>query len=234
MIIDDNLVDELDVMQLSDSFFPTGLFATSNGLESLFLGKKINTASELIEFNRTYIEQQIGPSDCIVLANVYNFAESMNFEKIKELDSICSSIRTIKETRDAAFRSGIQLTRCVREFCSDNRLLSWYYDEIQADNITGVYPVSFGICCNALGIKKEKSLLMLLYGFVVSTVGAALRLGMIQHFESQKIIHNLKPMMAKVTKESLDKTIEDIWQFCPQLEINQMSHEQMDSKMFIT
>ena len=42
MIIDD-LAKELDVMQLSDSFFPTGLFTTSNGLENLFLNKKVVT-----------------------------------------------------------------------------------------------------------------------------------------------------------------------------------------------
>jgi urease accessory protein len=75
---------------------------------------------------------------------------------------------------------------------------------------------------------------MLLYGFVVSNVGAALRLGMIQHFEGQKIIHNLKPLMTKIVKENSNKAIEEMWQFSPQIEINQMSHEEMDSKMFIT
>ena len=233
MIIDD-LSKELDIMQLSDSFFPTGLFTTSNGLENLFLNKKITTANELIEFNRVSLEQQLGPSDCIALANAYDFAKSSNYEQIKELDSICSSIRTIKETREASFRSGIQLTRCVKEFQNNDKLLNWYYDEIQNGNVTGVYPISFAICCNALGIRKEQSMLMLLYGFVVSNVGAALRLGMIQHFEGQKIIHNLKPLMTKIVKENLSKTIEEMWQFSPQIEINQMSHEEMDSKMFIT
>ena len=230
----DNLAEELDMMQLSDSFFPTGLFATSNGLESLFLNKKINTAHELIEFNKVYLEQQLGPSDCIVLANTHDFAKSLNFKKIKELDSICSSIRIIKETREASFRSGIQLARCVKEFQNNDELLNWYYDEIQNGSVTGVYPVSFAICCNALGIKKEKVLLMFLYGFVVSNVGAALRLGMIQHFEGQKIIHSLKPLMAKIAKENSNKPIEEMWQFSPQIEINQMYHEKMDSKMFIT
>ena len=233
MIIDD-LAKELDVMQLSDSFFPTGLFTTSNGLENLFLNKKITTANELTEFNRVYLEQQLGPSDCIALANAHNFAKSLNYKQIKELDSICSSIRTIKETREASFRSGIQLTRCVKEFQDNDKLLNWYYDEIQNGSVTGVYPISFAICCNALGIKKEQSMLMLLYGFVVSNVGAALRLGMIQHFEGQKIIHNLKPLMTKIVKENSNKTIEEMWQFSPQIEINQMYHEEMDSKMFIT
>ena len=233
-MIMDNLAEELDVMQLSDSFFPTGLFATSNGLENLFLERKISTAHELMEFITTHIEQQIGPTDCVLLANAHNLAKSSDYEKIKELDSIGSSIRTIKETREASVRSGIQLARCVKEFQKNDKILNWYYKQIQEGRVTGVYPISFAICCKALGIKKEKTLLMLLYGFVVSSVGAALRLGMIQHFESQKIIHNLKPLMTKIAKENSNKSIEKIWQFCPQIEINQMTHEQMDSKMFIT
>jgi len=229
----DDLVMDLGLMQLSDSFFPTGLFAASNGLESLFVNEKITTPSELIEFNRVCIQQQVGPLDCVVAANACDFAARSDYEKITELDSVCSAIRTVKETREASFRSGIQLARCVKEF-QESGPLSWYCGEIRNSNVTGVYPVSFGLCCNAMGIKRQRASLMLLYGFVVSNVGAALRLGMIQHFEGQEIIHALKPLMAGVAEESSGRTVQEIWQFSPQIEINQMSHEGMDSKMFIT
>ena len=45
---------------------------------------------------------------------------------------------------------------------------------------------------------------------------------------------NLKPLMTKIVKENSSKTIEEMWQFSPQIEISQMYHEEMDSKMFIT
>ncbi len=75
---------------------------------------------------------------------------------------------------------------------------------------------------------------MLLYGFTVSVVGAALRLGLIQHLESQKIIHDVKSTITQTIKNNEDKSVFDMWQFTPQLDIVQMSHEKMDSKMFIT
>jgi urease accessory protein len=65
---------ELGVMQLSDSFFPTGIFATSNGLEFLFKENKIQCMTDLIEIIETIINQQIGPSDCVALANVIDGA----------------------------------------------------------------------------------------------------------------------------------------------------------------
>ena len=230
----DDFAEELDIMQLSDSFFPSGLFTNSNGIESLFLEKKIKTADDIVQLNRAYIEQQIGPMDCVVLSNAYDACESQSLEQLHELDWMCTAMRTIKETRDASIRSGIQLVKCVKEFQPENKILNLYYDSISQKKASGIYPVSFAICCKSLGIKKQKALLMLLYGFVISNVGAALRLGMIQHFEGQKIIHQLKPIIIKTVKENLEKNPQDVWQFCPQLEVNQMRHEVMDSKMFVT
>ena len=37
----------ISALQLSDSFFPTGMYTTSNGLEALFYSKKIKNANEL-------------------------------------------------------------------------------------------------------------------------------------------------------------------------------------------
>lgn len=227
------MYDELSVMQLSDSFFPTGLFATSNGLESLFLDKKITNVTDLIKYAKTCIKYQIGPSDCVILSNCIKLCKLKEHDKIKELDEICCAMKTIKETREASLRSGIQLARCVREFQNDNTL-NWYWQEIQEGSVTGVYPVSFAICCNALQISKDKAELMFLYSFVSSMSGAALRLGMIQHFESQRVIHELKSDIIDIIKENSTKSIQDIWQFSPQIEINQMRHESMDTKMFIT
>lgn len=226
-------ISELSMMQLSDSFFPTGLFATSNGLEKLFLDKKITNVNELEKFNVTIIEHQVGPSDCVILANVIESHNLDKFDQIIKMDSLYSAMKSVKESREASMRSGIQLVKCIREFQCD-KILNQYWQNIQNENLTGVYPVSFGVCCSALNIPKEKSLLMYLYGFVASIAGAALRLGMIDHFESQKMIHKLKPLVVKTAKESLTKSLDEIWQFSPQLEINQMAHEDMDLKMFVT
>ncbi len=65
-------------------------------------------------------------------------------------------------------------------------------------------------------------------------VGAALRLGLIQHFEGQIIIHSIKPIISQTIKEYSSKSLIEMWQFAPQVDIIQMSHEKMDSKMFIT
>jgi len=230
----DEIEQELGVMQLSDSFFPTGIFATSNGLEFLFKEKKIQGMKDLTELIEISINQQIGPSDCVALANVIDGANKNDFDKVIEADNIVFATKPIKEIRNASVRSGVQLIKCVSEFVNDNKILNQYQDNITKNKARGVFPVAFAVCCNALEIKKEKSMAMMLYGFTVSIVGAALRLGLIQHFEGQKIIHSIKPVISKTIKEYSNKSILEIWQFAPQVDISQMSHEKMDSKMFIT
>ena len=225
---------ELDIMQLSDSLFPTGLFATSNGIESMFRDGRVTTASELAGFVGTCIRQQLEPFDCVILGGAHGMAESSDRDGIRDIDAVCSASRTVAEVRGASTRSGTQLARCVREFHGTGDILNWYHDEIRSGGVTGAYPVSLAVCCQALGIGRERAALILLYGFVAGSAGAALRLGMIQHFEAQGIIHDLKPLMTDAARRSAGVAAADAWQFLPQIEINQMRHEGMDAKMFIT
>lgn len=229
--------DELDALQISDSMFPTGMFASSGGLELMYAQNMIKTADELSELCKNMIERQVGVSDCIALANAYDAADHIDDVKtMQEADAVCCSMKTVSEAREASVRSGVQLCKCVAGFCSsgNNEYLIKYMNWIKNEQVFGAYPVSLGVCCRALGIRKEKAVLILLYGFVAGMTSAALRLGMIQHFEAQKIIHDLKPVMREMAKSSVEKKMSDAWQFCPHVEILQMAHERMDPKMFIT
>ena len=230
----DEINEELAVMQLSDSFFPTGLYATSNGLEFLFANNEINGLEDIKNMIKVNIEQQIGPSDCVALSNVFTNVGKKNFKEIIQADEITFIMKPIKEIRKASMNSGIQLVKCVTEFVKDDDMLNEYQKAIKEKRVHGIFPVAFAICCNALNIREEKSLTMLLYGFTVSVIGAALRLGLIQHLEGQKIIHEIKPIIIQTLKENSNKSLFDMWQFAPQFDIFQMSHEKMDSKMFIT
>jgi urease accessory protein len=224
---------DLSMMQLSDSFFPTGMYSMSNGLEAIFYsGKKIK-AEELRELVKTYLEYQIGPADCTALGNAYEYAARSNLAKLLEVDRAIFSMKLVQEIRDASIRSGTQLVRCIRSF-SDSKILGQYEDAIRGGQAFGPYPVALAVSANAFLIPKEKAALVMLYSFSVSIVGAALRLGMLQHFDGQKVIDELKPTIVKVIKANINRPIEGIWQFAPSIDIIQISHERMNSKMFIT
>ena len=70
--------------------------------------------------------------------------------------------------------------------------------------------------------------------FCVSVTGAALRLGIIDHIQSQKILHKIKPKIHQTLEKFANTKINDCWQFSPQYDLIQMTHEKKFSKMFIT
>ncbi|MDQ3883885.1 MAG: urease accessory protein [Thermoproteota archaeon] len=239
MNIDDNDKDitvdaaDLSMLQLSDSFFPTGMYSMSNGLEAIFYSGKKMKAEELRNLLKTLLEYQIGPADCTALANAYEHASKVNLPKLIEVDRAIFSMKLIQEIRDASVRSGTQLIRCIRSF-SDNEILGRYEDSIRVGQAFGPYPVALAVAANAFSIPKRKAALMMLYSFSVSIVGAALRLGMLQHFDGQKVIDELKPTIVNVINANINRPIAGIWQFAPSMDIMQITHERMNSKMFIT
>jgi urease accessory protein len=228
------LIDEVSMLQLGDSFFPTGMYTTSSGLETLFYDKRIKTKQEIIEFITVCLQYQIGPADCAALSNAYDFAKEENISKIIEIDHILFSMKLIKEIREASIRSGRQFLNCLLSFVPDNNIISSYYNSIKNKTANGIYPVALALASSSLNIKKERACLILLYGFTVSITGAALRLGMIQHIEGQQVIHELKPIMTTVINNNINRHFSHLWQFSPGIDLVQMKHERMDSKMFIT
>jgi urease accessory protein len=236
MNIDKLTADQVSVLQLSDSFFPTGMYTTSNGLEAIFYSdkRKINDANKLRDLIKVYINHQIGPADCTALGNSYDCAQRSDLQKLLEVDQILFSMKLIREIREASTRSGSQLLRCLTSFISNNDLLNKFQDAIKQGRATGVYPVVMALACRTLDISKNTAGIMMLYSFTVSMVGAALRLGMLQHFEGQRIIHELRPEIVGTVLKNIGRPLTSMWQFAPGIDIIQSRHERMNSKMFIT
>ena len=222
----------LSMLQLSDSFFPTGMYTMSNGLETLFYQNKVRDAKQLQMLIESCIRMQVGVADCVALGNAIDAANVSNIRSIIEIDQTLYAMKLVKEIREASVRSGLQLLNCVNAF-TKNSLLNRYRKAIINGKASGIYPVALGIASNIAGISKHNAALILLYSFSVSFVGAALRLGIIDHNQGQKIIHALKPTIVEAAK-NVNKPLKAMWQFSPVLDIAQMMHERIENKMFLT
>jgi urease accessory protein len=224
---------EISILQLSDSFFPTGLYATSSGLEALSQIKKLKI-KDIFQFITMQLQQVMGPSDCTAMGYAHESCKMKDITALLKADESLYYMKLIEETRIASTRSGNQLLKCVSTFAKNKKMLKEYQSAINKGKATGVYAVSFGAVTAILDIPKKKAGMMLLYGLAVSIVGAAMRLGIVQHFEGQKILHQLGPVILRAVLENIDRPISSLWQFAPSLDILQMKHEALNSKMFIT
>src|ERR1051326_2749584 len=142
MSTDKITTEEISILQLSDSFFPTGMYATSNGLEALFYAKKIKQPNELRNIIKVYLEHQIGPTDCAALGNSYEYVKNNDLKGVIKVDQITFSMKLVEEIRDTSARAGTQLLKCLGYFVPDNELLNKYQHSIKNRQANGVYPVA--------------------------------------------------------------------------------------------
>jgi urease accessory protein len=71
-----------------------------------------------------------------------------------------------------------------------------------------------------------------LYSTSAALVGAALRLTPLGQLAGQRILWNIKPLIAKLAEEAQSKTQADMWTFAPALEIASMRHAVLEARLF--
>jgi urease accessory protein len=136
------------------------------------------------------------------------------------------------EIREACVRTGNQLLVSVDSFVNSDFMES-YQREIARGRAPGTQPAVLGVVSSILGIRIEDSAFILLYSSLVALVGAAIRLGLIDHIQGQRIIHSSKPTILELSENASKDSIA-MREFFPLLEIAQMSHARIDNKMFVT
>ncbi len=228
---------EFHLMQLSDSFFPSGMFSMSSGLESLVNANKITNWNDVLNFIMEQIEFQIFPCDCVVISHAFNGVQNNDLKTVVEIDQKYYSLKFVKEIRNSSTRSGKQLLNSLMHMLDnqdENNFLNEFIKKIKSKETPGTYPVVLAICAVYLGIPIQSITRMLLYSFSSSIVSAAIRLGLIQHLDAQKILKLLASPINTLIMNNKTKSIQDIWQLTPLVEIHQMNHERNESRMFIT
>ena len=224
-------------MQLADSFFPSGLFSTSSGLEPLVKSGVIRNGKDVLSFLVRQITLQLAPCDCAVISCVTNAARRRSLSEVALADRMYYSMKQVAEARTASVRSGRQLLECIIHTRSRPMFARRFRDLIDGGKSPGTYPVCLALASHSLGLPEKSALRVMLYSFSVSVVGAAIRLGILQHFDAQKILGALAAELEKAAiSVSAGSTgdLEFMWQLTPIVDILQMKHEHDELRMFVT
>jgi urease accessory protein len=231
-----NTDKEFQIMQLSDSSFPSGMFSMSGGLESLFHHNIITNWKQVHEFILEQIQFQLIPCDCSILSITMDAVKKNDLLEILNIDKRFYSMKLTKDIRNSLVRSGKQIFNCLMHTVNnENHFLNQFKFKIETNATPCTYPVALGIYAQCLDISIASAMKILLYSFSSSVVSAAIRLGIIQHLDAQKILGLLaEPVNNFVSNKINKKNTTDIWQLTPFTEIHQMYHEHNESRMFIT
>jgi len=222
----------LSALQLSDSFFPTGLYTLSHGFEA-FVQAGLATRADTEALLRDYLENILGPADGVALSHAHRAAEGRDLARLQVIDRRLFGMKLVREAREASRRVGRRILTTAVKLKPDGLLVD-YRAAVDAATSPGNAAVALGAATAILGIARKEAVLMELYTFSTSILGAAMRLIRLDHEEAQLILARLKPLMVRLAEENMDKGLQEMSAFAPLIDIMGMAHERATTRLFIS
>ena len=214
------------VLQLADSGFPVGSFAHSSGLEAaLQLGEAGATRESLHWFCFELVNQTAYAA--LPYVNSTHAAPL----RLPELDERCDAFLSNHVANRASRVQGRAfLATCCRAF--ELPELDALKLAARERKLASHFAPVFGAVCNALriGITDTRQLFMFLA--IRGTLSAAVRLNAIGSYDAQQMQIALIPEMDRALDATALLDAADAAQTAPLLELFQMSHDRLYSRLF--
>jgi urease accessory protein len=221
----------LSLLQFTDGLFPAGAYAHSFGLEACVQAGEIRDAAGVEAFLRAYLEGCAGPTDSVALVCARRAAVNENLASCLALDEMLDAMKAPSELRDASRQMGRQTLR-VATHLPCHPMLEEFGKAVAGGIAPGHHPIVFGMIGGILGWDALEMTSAYLYSTSAALIGASLRLLPLGQLAGQRMVWNVKLVIATLAQEAQDKHEADMWSFAPALEIASMRHALLDARLF--
>lgn len=218
------------ILQLADSFFPSGTVTLSHGLEA-FVNLRPQSQREIPRLLEDYLSNKVALLDLVVYAHAYRAAIATDLERLRVIDRHLTASLLPQELRQGSTRSGRALLDTISPLV-DAPLLQDFTQAVKAGRSEGNAPVCLGLLCALWQAPLRAGGIALLYTFAVSFLGAALRLGCLGHREGQQILLSLRPRFSILVEAALKCELEEMSTFAPLADIRAMQHAYLPVRLF--
>jgi urease accessory protein len=217
-------------LQLSDSFFPSGLFTLSHGIES-FAQASLLSAQSLAGIVADLIRASVGPSDATAVALALRAAYQDDLSSVATVDRRLTAVKITREPRETSIRLGRQLLGLARDVFTCE-LAERYLLLVGAGDAPGNQAIALALLKAELGIRPPEAVAGELYSFAASCVGAAVRMSEIDHRNAQRILLLLHPVIQSATDDALSRSVAEMGGSAPFAELMSMRHEVAELRLF--
>jgi urease accessory protein len=221
----------LTAFQLTDSFFPSGMFAHSHGLEGLVRRGQVRNASDVRALIAASMQHAIIPSDCVALCEAHRAARADDLDLILRIDQRLHAMKAAPELRRASQQYALRVLSETAAF-TDHPFHAAFRARVQKKETPGLGAVTLGLVASVLGMSAEMAALGYCHSYAVGMFSAAIRLLPIGHTEVQRAIHQLQPLIADQIAQVRTRPWTMMTSFTPMLDIASMGHVSDDLRMF--
>ena len=225
-----NTLSLLNGLRFVDSFFPSGGYAFSSGLEAAVQGGAVRNAEDLSRYVVESLTTGMGEREAVIVGiahEAYVFGVlDMAFKTDKELEAM----KLGRESRTASRQMGRQVMRLAADQRVRQPLIEEYLAAVEAGQTPGHLAVSLGLTLAAAGWSKEDSIAAFLYQTATGFVAAAMKLLPLGQREGQRLLESWLEVIEPISHKAAHQQVLQSWS--PIQDIYAMRHSRLESRLF--
>jgi len=179
------------------------------------------------------IQHSIGRSDAIALVCAYRGARDADLDLVERADTRLTAVKLTAESRRASHRTGRQMLAMGADLLQSEFIES-YQQRVKDRALPGNHAVAMGLIKSEMQIDVVHAVAGELYSFAASCAGAALRMSLIDHWQAQRVVNEVKPIIAAVSPTLENCDVRDIAGSVPLSETMSMKHEEAEVRLFVS
>jgi urease accessory protein len=216
--------------RLVDSFFPSGGYAFSSGLEAAVQHGAVRNGEELSRFVVESFTTGIGECEAVAVGLAHDACVSGTLEIAFKADRDLEAMKLGRESRTASRQMGRQVIRLAANQQARYPLIEDYLAAVEAERTSGHLAVSLGLTLAAAGWSKEDSIAAFLYQTATGFVAAAMKLMPIGQREGQRLLESWLEVIEQISHKAAHQRVLQSWS--PVQEIYAMRHSRLESRLF--
>lgn len=227
-----DVLQMMELLQMSDSMFPVGTFSFSNGLETASFEHFVTDADTLRQYTEA-VSRQGAFTDGIAAIHAYRATLKSDLDELKAIDRRLMMCKLNDEARLMLVRMGKKLAELAVKLLPGDKFAAGWLAEIEAGHVEGSYPVTQGIIFALRGLSEEALFASHQFGVINMVVSAALRCVRVSHYDTQLIINDAMERVPSMYQKAAKLTMNDINCFVPEMDIFASLHEKGMMRMFM-
>jgi urease accessory protein len=221
------------LLQAGDSFYPTGSYAHSFGLEGLMQEGVIRDRATLREFLFRSVLPSLRQSELPLAAQAWEALGAQDWPRVGELCHLSAALRAPQEIRAASVNIGRQRAE-LTALLHAHPLAQEYLRRAA----TGAWPFSSAVSSalegRVLGAPRVAVLAGVYYASTAALVSAAMKVLRLGQNASQTLLTEALAAAPGIIAAAEQVPFDEIGWFNPWLDIAAARHESADSRMFIS
>lgn len=217
----------IHALQLSDSFFPVGAFAYSDGLETAATRGEVHDAASLREWMDHFLDDVFVPCEGLALVKGMCALIAGDTDSLAALDEELNALRPATSIRAASAGVGKRLISLYSSICGDDG-----FTEFSRNLPHGNASLAYAAVFFHRGIAERDAVLAFGYSRLSGIVSAALRLISIGHQQGQVLLTQTIRRLPDAADRIMQEIDEPLRSFNPALDIRQMNHQYVYSRLF--